>query len=242
MIDKILIGFVFCFLSITGFANEESLRRSVDILLVVDNSLSMRQEQANLGSRLQALVSEVRHLNWRIAVTTTDAREPCLRDVITKGERNVDKRFMAAVNAGTSGSFRERGLLRAVEGLEGACRDQSWLRRHSRLAVMFVSDEDNCSSQGQDCIDSPDAHSRFFMDYLATIRRPILSARVYGLIWHPSTPQSQCTTGYNQAFTYADLIRRTRGAWGSICERDFEETLTGLSREILEFATAEIEN
>ncbi len=44
--------------------------RKVDILVVVDNSLSMYQEQANMGQRFSSFMSKIRGLDWQIGVIT----------------------------------------------------------------------------------------------------------------------------------------------------------------------------
>jgi hypothetical protein len=46
----------------------------VDILVVVDNSISMEAEQKKMGKRFGDFVSELGNVDWRLAFTTTDAR------------------------------------------------------------------------------------------------------------------------------------------------------------------------
>lgn len=205
--------------------------RPLDILVVVDNSGSMREEQANLASKLSPLLSHVSDANWRVGVVSTDPQRRCLEDVIFKGDANANGKFRSAVNLGTSGSGNERGVLMAVRGLEGACITTPWVRNNSTLAVLIVSDEDNCSD-GNGCGTDPHAQGSYLYDYLAGIRTPGQNARVYGIFWDPSQSASECSTGYSQANIYAQLVADTQGQSGSICDTNYESTLINISQNI----------
>ncbi len=43
-----------------------------DILIVIDNSGSMRTEQANMATRFATFLDQLKDLNWRVAIVTTD--------------------------------------------------------------------------------------------------------------------------------------------------------------------------
>lgn len=229
--DKFLQG-------MPGTANEETFSQKsatkLDLLLVVDNSFSMEEEQVNLGSKLAPLLSEVNDSDWQIAITTTDPYDGCVRSVLKKGEYNLEQRFANAVNAGINGTGYERGLYQAVSALR--CPSRPWVRSDSSLVILFVSDEDNCSD-GRDCGGAADASKDYLIDYLSSIRRPGEDARVYGLIWHPSEGQDLCATGENQANIYADIIKETSGTWGSICAEDYSSTLKAISKDIASILT-----
>ena len=49
----------------------------LDLLVVIDNSGSMTEEQANLSTKLQPLLSKIAKSNWQIAVVTTDPADGC---------------------------------------------------------------------------------------------------------------------------------------------------------------------
>ncbi len=214
------------------FTQNQNPSGLLDILLVVDDSGSMKEEQANLSNKLMPLLSYVQDSDWRIGVVTTDPAEGCLRGLIKKGDAQASALFAQAVNAGTQGSGNERGILQAVSGLKGECNaNGSWVRKQSTLAVLIVSDEDNCSD-AKGCGTDPWASSAYLYDYLASIRQVGTNARVYGLIWHPTQLQSACNTGYNKGSTYADVISRTGGSWGSICDTDYSKTLQSVSKDL----------
>ncbi len=202
----------------------------LDILVVVDNSGSMTEEQANLSTKLSPLLQEVSQSDWRIGVVTTDTNDGCLRALINKNDANPTAAFAQAVTAGIKGSGNERGIYQAVSALQGQCAGGSWLRSNSTLAVLIVSDEDNCSN-GQGCTGA-DRSGDYLLDYLASIRQVGVNARVYGLVWHASQTQDMCSTAYNRADIYSDVISRSQGDWGSICSNDYTDTLAKISTNI----------
>ncbi len=155
-------------------AEEEVKAKPLDILLIVDDSGSMREEHASLSTKLGALLSKVEHTDWRIAVTTTDyyrntksaqgSSAPCLISLIKKGDDNYENKFKNLFTStkddgsrnpdyiGLNGSNYEQGILKAVYALSQniVCPDneseerRNWLRPGSALAIVIVSDEDNC--------------------------------------------------------------------------------------------------
>lgn len=214
----------------------------LDILVVIDNSGSMVEEQKNLATKLESLLSRVEKADWQISVITTDAADPCQRALIKKSDFNAKTKFANAVNAGIRGSGNERGILRAVEGLEGRCLRENWVRAESTIAVLIVSDEDNChidEKNGYGCVGAADLNGNYLTDYLATIRTPGKDAKVYGILWHPSmdssgtsTDKTQCSTALKTGDTYAKIIDETGGKWGSICDADYTSTLQAISQDV----------
>ncbi|WP_141733737.1 hypothetical protein [Oligoflexus tunisiensis] len=215
-----------------SFAQSASASGLLDVLVVIDTSGSMKEEQSNLSTKLMPLLSYVKDADWKIGVVTTDPNAGCLRGLIRKGDRNAEQLFANAVNAGIQGSGNERGILQAVNGLKGECNQNgSWLRTNSTVAVLIVSDEDNCSA-GQDCGNVPWARADYLVNYMNSIRKVGVNARTYGLVWHPTVTQSACNTAFHKASIYADAIFRTGGSWGSICESDYSNTLQAISYDL----------
>lgn len=220
----------------SGYAASETFKavvdRVVDILIVVDNSPSMEEEQVNLAQKMMALISVIQDADWRIAVTTTDPNDVCLRGIINKADADAQTKFYNAVHAGDAGTGHERGILKAVRSLPGQCANENWVRPNSTLAVLIVSDEDNCSD-GYDCRFAADQSASYLTNHLASMRQLGLNTRVYGLVWHPSMSQAQCPTGYNHANIYMQAVTATNGTWGSICDTDYTVTLQNISRDIM---------
>ncbi len=215
-----------------GFQQNDSPSGLLDILVVIDNSGSMAEEQQNLSTKLSPLLSYVQDSDWRIGVVTTDPDDGCLRGLVNKGDRNPQQAFAAAVTAGTRGTGIEQGIRQAVNSLSGNCSGgQNWVRENSTIAVLLVSDEDNCSD-GTRCNNQSWSYADHLIDYLDSQRELGVNARVYGLLWHPSQDQSQCSTALRQAPIYAEVIDATSGSWGSICDSDYTDTLQSISLDI----------
>jgi hypothetical protein len=226
-----------------GEAQDENFEQGewgkLDILVVIDNSTSMTEEQQNLAAKLEPLLSHVEKADWQISVITTYDQDTCQRALIKKSDANAKTKFSNAVNAGVNQlAGVERGILRSVVGLKAQCKTQPWLRSDSTLAVLIVSDEDNCSIENGQyaCPGQPDLNSNYLFDYLSTIRKPGVDAKVYGLIWEPGTV---CSTGHSQGTTYKEVIDRTGGKIGSICDADYSTTLRAMSQDIAQIVKYE---
>lgn len=215
----------------------------LDLLIVVDNSGSMAQEQENLSNRIVPLLSAVKDSDWQIAVTTTDPSDRCVSSLIQKGDFFVETRFKSAIRAGSSGDGVERPILRAVEGLKSQCLfgPGKWVRPNSTLAVLIITDEDNCHidlEKGYGCTTADKAGS-YLTDYIKTIRKIGTEARVYGLFWHPSQAQSQCSTALKSANIISEVVTATSGTWGSICDADYSATLSKISSDVAQILSAD---
>lgn len=204
----------------------------VDILVVIDNSGSMAEEQLNLSTKLGPLLQEIANTDWQISVITTDAANECSRALISKGQANAAALFSTAISAGVSGSGDEEGIYRARQGLECTIMGKSWLRPNSSLAVLWVTDEDNCSD-GSTC---PAARA-FAADpnyvKLSTVfngRVIGTNARFYGIYRIPG--DATCTTAPAAGADYHQLVTGSNGAFGSICANDYTPTLQAISKNI----------
>ena len=217
----------------------------LDLLVVVDNSQSMRAEQQNLATKLGPLLSKVENADWQIKVVTTDQRSGCNGALIKKGEANAAQRFQQAViQAGINGDGVERGIAQAVTGLQ--CQGQEWVRQGSAIAVLILTDEDNChAGRGDDntygCENEPGRYADHLIQYLASVRKIGKDARVYGLLWHPSQTQDQCPVALNRGHEYAKVIDATQGKYGSICDADYTATLAAISGDVAQTLRYEFE-
>ena len=214
----------------TIYQNESD--QILDILIVVDNSGSMYQEQQNLSTKLNPLLQEVAGTNWRIGITTTDPSHGCINEVIYNDDADPAQKFAdAIIDASVYGSGNERGVLQSVNGLKGECLENPWVRNDSSVAVLIISDEDNCS-QGSGCGSNDYGQASYLTDYLSSIRVLGVNSHVYGLVYHPSQTNAQCPTGAHKANQYASIITQTNGTWGSICDSDYSNTLEAISSDI----------
>lgn len=205
----------------------------LDILVVVDNSRSMKQEQAELGSRLSDLLTSVSDSNWKIGLISTDPKSPRVTTVLSKGDLNVSKVFNDAVTGfGIQGSGNEQGIRQAVNGLKspppGGAAGTTWLRNKSSVAVLIISDEDNCSD-GRDCGSEPWATPSYLLNHLGQIRSIGQDARVYAIHHIPGTI---CSTGENQGKQYEVAVKESLGRSGSICDTSYATTLREISANV----------
>ncbi len=137
---------------------------AVDILFVIDNSGSMREEQAKLRRNFRSFITELVNANitnFHIGVVTTDVLAPdagFLRQFKDNNGRthryiagylfqkqDVIKFFSKIADVGTGGNSYEMPLEAMRLALFERKQNQGFLRKDSALAVIIVSDEDDCS-------------------------------------------------------------------------------------------------
>jgi hypothetical protein len=138
---------------------------STDILFVIDDSGSMAGEQATLQAGLDAFIQELASYavqsDFQIGVTTTSVVDFGVADDGTSGGDLVSPpgvmvssdpalvtKFQSAVVVGTSGYGREQPFTaarRAVEKSAAGGPNAGFLRAGAKLAIVFLSDEDDCS-------------------------------------------------------------------------------------------------
>jgi hypothetical protein len=128
---------------------EQPIRGATDILLVIDNSCSMAEEQSNLASNFQYFASELYtlDLDYQVAVITTD--NPSFRgDIMTPETSDFEDEFAAQVMAGTGGSGDEKPSEMAYQATQpggDAGPGSDFLREDAMLSMVFVSDEPDSS-------------------------------------------------------------------------------------------------
>ena len=211
----------------------------LDLLLMIDTSGSMRQEQENLSARLGPLLSHIADSDWQISIVASGVQNnsDCFRALIKKSDPDAEAVYRSQVTAGTNGYTFEHGIRNALLGLKGECPNGQtpWVRDGSTLSVLFVSDEDDCSKGT--CPDQVDWRTEI-VNHVNSIREIGKNARFYGLIWEPGT---QCDEAKNEGNTYYELIHNplgldnpgaTSGKSGSICAEDYTPTLEGISKDI----------
>ena len=138
----------------------QELRRKVDVLLVVDNSCSMIDEQQKLAANFDNFIEQflTAEVNYQIGVTTTDMTDTeqsgrLVGDTkIITSDMSIDEArdlFQENVKVCSQGSGFERGLAAAEAALtdhvDGA--NAGFLREDAALSVVIVSDEDDLSAK-----------------------------------------------------------------------------------------------
>lgn len=205
--------------------------RQLDVLLVLDNGCSMEREARHMADKLSPLLDRIAETDWQIGVVTTDPSQSCLRALIKKGDANVRDALAAAVKVGTQGSSNPRALLQAVRSLSGECLQQPWIRQASNVELLFVSDKDNCVD-GKSCPGKDYAQGAFLKNYLGTIRTVGKNAHVHGVFMPPEVEKCDCKSAEEPGKIFAQLVRDTGGAAGSICSEDYTPALDAIAGNV----------
>ena len=203
----------------------------LDLLVVMDDSTSMGDEQANLAAKLDQLISKLDNTDWQIAVVTTS--DPCLRNnrLIKKTDSDRATAFSKAIgDIVLSNTVIEKGFPMSIKALKGECNGATnvWLRPNAAIGILIVSDEDNCGSHtGEGCPGEPGETVTQMVDYLRSIR-PADQAKIYGLF----EGANECGGTAFTAAKYKAGVEQTGGRWGSICQANYTTTLQQISEDI----------
>jgi hypothetical protein len=141
----------------------------VDILWVVDNSSSMNEEQAKVTAAAAAFIHQLEsaEMDFHLGVVSTDADwnnpnagilqgTPRVLTSECRDDGNADDctysaQFQQRVLQGVSGSDKEKGLQAALKAVTEPVvlnQNEGFLRDDALLMVIVVSDENDCSDDG----------------------------------------------------------------------------------------------
>ena len=212
-----------------------------DILVVVDDSASMGDEQEQLADGFEAFVEfiERAETHYHIGVVTTDVDsesggedgaagllqgEPCF---ITPETPDASAVFRSAVRVGTAGSPVERGLEGARVALDPSRLEgpnQGFFRDEALLVLLFVSDEDDQSAEGVG------TYLQHFRSLKGGDEDAVLAHGLIGLdedSWEPGPcgAGDPYEGGAVPAYRYFDFIEATGGIAAPICSGTFGQIL-----------------
>lgn len=200
---------------------EQPLKKSADILFVVDNSCSMAEEQASLADNFEVFVDTIVAADgdFQLAVITTD--NPKFRGDIIDGT-TVDPvgDFSTMALAGTSGSGDEKGLEMAYQAT-GSSGDggpgSDFLRDRSTLSIVILSDEEDASTKTV----------ADYYDYFLSIKSDDPDqVRIHAIAGEVPTPS--CTSAY-AAKRYDEAVTMSGGEFVSICASDWGASLEAVA-------------
>ena len=229
-----------------------------DILFVVDNSGTMQEEHDKMVDGFQSFIENVREseTDFHIGVTTTDMDQDGEQGRLIEydGYRYITADmdpdtytmvFKGMIDRiGTNGSGWEKGLWAAKSALypqsEGGQSGEGgynagFLRASATLAIIFVSDEDDCSDEyaplpGEDtneCYEYADTLTPAF-EYIADYQalKPsddlVVASGIIGLPGEETSADCGKYTGYR----YIEVIDDLRGILGDICRPEFSDLLS----------------
>jgi hypothetical protein len=165
----------------------------IDILFIVDDSCSMRDDQTALADNFGAFIKgfEGYGLDFHLGVVTTDMRAATrsgrlVAPFLTNATPDLEKEFAAMVNVGTKGSGTEMGLGAAMAALSeplASHENAGFIRANAGLALVFLTDENDSSA-----VKPPQ-----FVDFLRALKPApdaVSVAAILGL-----KPSSGCNSG-----------------------------------------------
>lgn len=216
-----------------SFTQPVQQTRELDILLVVDNSGSMAEEQAKL-SNLSPLLDFIKDVNWRVAIASTNASENYFRETldsldVTRTFAEKKQRFSDVIlSLGTSGTGNEQGITQTYNSVvrnhpNGSGR---WVRNDSFLSVIVVSDEDECSN-GANC----GATNAQLLDRVENTvgKERATDFRFSSLIKPDSATCPQAAYVGNR---YKAMSDATSGLVSPICDNSYEDFLESIAANL----------
>lgn len=129
-------------------------RGLLDLLLVIDDSKSMKIVRNTLKDRLEDLLKHIDNSNWQIKVVDVDASNICEHTIITKNNEEEWAKLLSTFSANPNSNERTLQKAQAALGLQAMNKDHNcpkWLRDGSTLAAVIITDEDSqCTNPDAD--------------------------------------------------------------------------------------------
>ncbi|MCK6526050.1 hypothetical protein L6R50_00300 [Myxococcota bacterium] len=239
----------------------QAAENKVDILFVVDNSQSMNEEQEAVAENFIRFMDQIEESNtdWQVGVVTTDMVDPAQRGRLIAVPRDGSNPsstlvkvltpafprteyveiFSRMVHVGTTGSKLERGLDAARFALTPPLinhENEGFLRAEAAVAIIVVSDENDCSDDGaipgnssEDC----SAHSELLVpvaDFVSAFRSlkedssQVVFSSIIGV--EATEDQAACPESY-PGLRYRQVTELMGGLVLPICD-DFYELMDDL--------------
>lgn len=223
----------------------------VDVVFVVDDSGSMREDQQKLGENFASFIQHFTALNldYRLAVITTDVAHDDRKGkfhggVITPETPQADRVFLENVAVGTEGSPAESGLVAirmAFQDPDAVAHNGDFLRPDAILAVVIVSDEEDFSdgdSSEPDPADAPPVDE--IVSFLLSLKdgdpAKVIMPVIVGDI--PDGCTGADGVKAEPGFRYHEAATALNGSKSSICSDDFATVLDEIGSELAGLVTA----
>lgn len=214
--------------------------KKVDILFVIDNSGSMKNEQAEMANRFSTFVTSLSGLDYHVGITTTDVSKYGVKGSLLRFDQNLthidnntpnaQELFGATIQRPEEGSGDERGIYAANLAIQ--MNENSWIRSDAHLAVVVVSDEDERSNGTnlQD-LDKPESFHR-------EVKGNLGENKNYS--FHAIIADQACVraSGGNIGNIYNGLANDLKGIVGNICSNDYSSQLTDIGTRIQTFSNS----
>jgi hypothetical protein len=232
------------------------LGKKLDILVIVDNSASMADEQSKLGTRIQSFLGTLYDVDWQIGITTTDVSDGAYgikgsllnieghnTYILNSKTPNYETAFKNTVvrketgNCGaTCPSGDEQALAAVMMAIEKRnTENKGFFRSGADLGILVLSDEDEKSDGSGDAVKPIEV-----VQLLKSVWSDAKRLFTYGMMIRPG--DKDCfdqNNGDGHYGTYvSELVKITGGLVGSICDADYAPTLGAIgdsARKLTEY-------
>ncbi len=238
---------------------QESTANKVDILIVNDNSASMDPEQRKMGERFNSFVSELRGIDYRIAMTTTDVESAKWNQggrilpwigtasrVLTPSTPRAEQIFRETVPRPETIDCQSRNdcpsgneqPLRAIELAmdQASTANKAFFRPGVDFVSVILSDEDEMSDgTSSQATSAPHVVKHFESVFGATKRFAVHSLVIMPGDAKCRAEQNSQTAAVKSAaygVRAAALSSLTGGTVNSICDTDYAKDLAAISKEV----------
>jgi hypothetical protein len=211
----------------------------VDVLFVLDDSGSMREEQEKLARNLPVFLDYFLDsgLSWHIGVTTTDVdgdapgelRSAAGYHLITQSTPEAGRLFEHMVRVGVGGSGDEKGLFATFLALAKPApqlldTNRGLNRPDAALHVIVVSDEEDSSGYDQDPYE--------LADYLdSTKSDPEIPVTFNSIVGPGPAGCRNDETNAAWGSRYQEVTDTVGGLFWSICQQDWAPILDALGAQ-----------
>ncbi len=221
--------------------------KQLDVLFVVDNSLSMKDEQKSMAAKINSFMDRIKDFDWQIGIVTTDPSHHEYGDgrlqkypdgsttISSKLDINSARQLFAqTIQRKETGSSSEQGIratARAIQRALGSNSEAShrqFFRKDSALAAVVLSDE---NESGVETINKGPELVKLISQTWGEEK----IFQFHSIIVRPGDTacKAAATTGEHYYGTaYANLTKLTNGVLGSLCEEDYGNQLSLIGQTV----------
>jgi hypothetical protein len=218
-----------------------------DVLFVIDNSKSMRAEQANMADRISDFIERVKGLDWKIAIVTTDTVNKTNGDgrflkfpngayslTSALDDKTAKSYFGKTIQTGVNGDYLEQGIKTTYRAIERYIspketldqQNKNFFRKQAALSVIVISDENESGKTSKN--QGP--------ELLSLVQKTWGAKKLFkfhSIITRPGdTACLKKNLDRTEGFAYAELTALTGGVLGDICAADYGNQLTVIGQDV----------
>lgn len=219
-----------------------------DILFVVDNSVSMEDEQSNMSARFPLFIKNLTQINWKVGVITTDVDDSAKSfsdgrlQEIQNGVNYLDSKstdaeasFSRVIQRRESGSPYEQGIYATYRFLERQLSSKvSFMRADASLNVVFLTDADETPYVNSNNVTVVQKRNKpeELIKYLK-MNWPMKKFQFHSIVVNDG--DADCLSqSDNESYgiAYETLSKATNGVRGNVCAKDYGSQLQFMSEKI----------